>query len=44
MMRVRPRVVSKKLWKLQKRLKEAGLDIETISLCTGLPVALVEGM
>ena len=33
-----------KALEVAKRLKEAGLDIETISLCTGLPVALVEGM
>ena len=33
-----------KALEVAKKLKDAGLDIETISRCTGLPVALVEGL
>ena len=33
-----------KALEVAKRLKDAGFDIETISRCTGLPVALVEGL
>ncbi len=33
-----------KALEVAKKLKDAGLDIETISRYTGLPVALVEGL
>jgi len=33
-----------KAMEVAKRVKDAGLDIETISRCTGLPVSLVEGL
>ena len=33
-----------KAMEVAKRLKDAGLDIETISRCTGLPMTLVEGL
>ena len=33
-----------KALEVAKKLKDAGLDIETISRCTGLPVVLVEGL
>ena len=33
-----------KAMEVAKSLKDAGLDIETISRCTGLPVTLVEGL
>ena len=34
--------VQQKALEVAKRLKDAGLDIETISRCAGLPVTLVE--
>ena len=33
-----------KAMEVAKSLKESGLDIETISRCTGLPMTLVEGL